>query len=373
MKVVISGYVGKKITGIGRNIISLLNNSLEPIQFVIYVPYDMITDFHFENKNIIVKSYKVSKFSSIKNLIWTTFVFPHMVKKEKADLALIPNFTLLLRKPVPTFVIMHDLIEFNVKNKFSKLKMFYRTKIADPITAKKADGIITVSQNSKKDIVHFLKVKEDKIFVIYDGVDRSIFKKTKLDEKSKTIFKKWGLDKYYILYVGTIDYPGKNSLNIIKAFEQLKLKKAYNGKCVLAGMPGTNYDFVIDYAKKSKCCDDILFLGYVDDSLLPYLYSNCDVFCFVSLYEGFGIPPLEALSCGAKVVASNNSSLPEVMGNCGLLVNPLSIEEIESGIKESLVSKEIDMNEINKHLSKFDWKLLGKQFSNLLIDWKQKK
>ena len=131
MKVVVSGYVGKKITGIGRNLISLLDNVDPNNQYIIYTNFDMVDEFKFKNSNVIVKPYNVSKNLSFKNLLWTTFVFPRKVKKEKADVALIPNFTFLLYKHRPTVLIMHDLIEFNVKNKFSKKKMFSRTKIAE--------------------------------------------------------------------------------------------------------------------------------------------------------------------------------------------------------------------------------------------------
>ena len=147
MKVVVSGYIGKKITGIGRNLENLLNNSKGTIQYIVYTNYDMLNEFDFTNKNVEMKTYNVSKNSSMKNLLWTTFVFPFKVLHEKADIALIPYFTLLLLKFKPTVVIMHDLIEFNIPNKFSKLKMFYRTKLADPITAKMSNKIITVSQN----------------------------------------------------------------------------------------------------------------------------------------------------------------------------------------------------------------------------------
>lgn len=118
MKVVISGYIGKKITGIGRNLICLLDNASSDNDYIIYTNEDMKDEFKFNNPHVTVKTYPVSKMSSIKNLIWTTFKFPRVVKREKADVALIPNFTLLLFKHCPTVVIIHDLIEFNVAFNF---------------------------------------------------------------------------------------------------------------------------------------------------------------------------------------------------------------------------------------------------------------
>lgn len=365
MKVVVSGYVGKKITGIGRNLMCLLDNASSGNKYIIYTNEDMRDDFKFNNPNVTIKTYKVSKTDSLGNLLWTTFVFPFVVLKEKADKALIPNFTLLLLKFRPTIVIMHDLIEFNVPDKFSPKKMFYRTKLADPITAKRANHIITVSENSKRDIVKFLRVPEKKLTVIYNGVDQNKFHKMK-SERAEEVLKKrsWPLD--FMLYAGTVDHPGKNAMGVIKAFEKLKDENKYMGSLVLAGMPGSGYDIVESYVKNSKWNKDIIFTGFVTDEELIALYSKCKVFCFLSLYEGFGIPPLEALACGAKVVVSDSSSLPEVVGNVGITVDPLKLDEIVNAIIKSMEQNDENHAEnIKNHLKKYDWKNLSTDFEKV--------
>lgn len=371
MKVVISGYIGKKITGIGRNLISLLDNSSSDIQYIIYTNEDMKDELRFKNPCVTVKTYPVSKMSSMKNLLWTTFRFPGVVKKEKADLALIPNFTLLLFKHRPTVVIIHDLIEFNVKNKFSPKKMFYRTKIADPLMVKRSDKIITVSENSKKDIMKFLKAPEKKITVVYNGVDQEKFHKTE-DVQALKILEKRGWPKNFLLYAGTIDHPGKNAMAVIKAFENLKKSGKYEGQLVLAGMPGSGYEAVKEYADNSEYREEIVFTGFVTDDELVALYSKCDTFVFVSLYEGFGIPPLEALSCGAKVVVSNTSSLPEVVGDVGITVNPSNIEEITDAVYKSIQKGEDDSYkaQVMEHLTKYDWRNLSSKFEGVLRNGK---
>lgn len=365
MKVVISGYIGKKITGIGRNLISLIDNSSSDVEYVVYTNYDMHDDLVFENKNVTVKYFNVSKMSSMKNLLWTTFVFPFKVLKEKADKALIPNFTLLLFKFKPTIVIMHDLIEFNVPDKFSKKKMFYRTKLADPITAKRANHIITVSENSKRDIMKFLGINGDKLTVVYNGVDQKKFRKMDTNI-AKTVLQKrdWPLD--FILYAGTIDHPGKNAMGVIKAFERLKDEGYFDGSLVLAGMPGSGHEIVDEYVKNSKWNKSIVLTGFVTDKELIALYSECKAFCFLSLYEGFGIPPLEALSCGANVIVSNTSSLPEVVGNVGITVDPLKEDDVVEGIKRILL-QDFDKHkrDVGEHLKKYDWKNLSKQFESV--------
>lgn len=368
MKVVVSGYVGKKITGIGRNIISLLENSSSNNKYIIYTNMDMAESFANIGRNVVVKTYNISKNSSIGNLLWTTFVFPFMVLREKADVALIPNFTLLLMKFRPTVVIMHDLIEFNVPRKFSKLKMFYRTKLADPITASMADKIITDSVNSKNDIMKFLRVKESKIYVVYNGVNREKFTRASVDECKKVLYRReWPCN--FILYAGTIDHPGKNVISVVKAYEELRNKEEYHGGLILAGMPGFGSEFVKEYIVQSKYKKEIFLTGYITDNELIALYSSCDVFCFLSLYEGFGIPPLEALSCGAPVVVSNTSSLPEVVGEVGKKVDPKNINAICSAIRSFLNEDryyENHINQITKHLDDYDWHKLSNKFNNVL-------
>lgn len=368
MKVVISGYVGKKITGIGRNLICLLDNVSSDNEYVIYTNQDMKDEFKFNNPNVTVKTYPVTKMSSMKNLLWTTFIFPLVVKKEKADVALIPNFTLLLFKYRPTVVIIHDLIEFNVKNKFSPKKMFYRTKIADPLMVKRSDKIITVSENSKRDLIKFLQAPEDKITVIYNGVDQQKFHRME-SAKAEEILKAKGWPTDFILYAGTIDHPGKNAIAVVKAFEELKRSGKYDGNCILAGMPGSGFEFVEDYVNRSEYKANIVITGFVSDEELVALYSKCATFVFVSLYEGFGIPPLEALACGADVVVSNSSSLPEVVGKLGITVDPLNESAVREAILKS-INGNSDKNyfqDLNEHLKNYNWNDLSKKFENVLV------
>lgn len=367
MRVVVSGYVGKKITGIGRNLIELLSYTDKNNTYIVYVNEDMKDEFANMESNVIVKTYSVSKNSSMGNLLWTSFVFPLIALKKKANVALIPNFTFLLFKFKPTVVIMHDLIEFNVSNKFSPLKMFYRTKIADPITAKHATKLITVSNNSKSDIEKYLSVPSDKISVVFNGVDKEKFYPD-TDECAKKKLAELGVTNDYLLYVGTVDHPGKNALGVIRAFEVLRQDNSFKGSLVIAGMPGAGYEVVSDYIEQSKYSSDIILLGYVTDDELRILYSGTACFCFLSLYEGFGIPPLEALACGAKVLVSNTSSLPEVVGSIGVTTNPSDLSDIVEELRIVLKEEKRPFSEYLSHLRYYDWAVLSTRFESVLKD-----
>lgn len=369
MKIIVSGYVGKRITGIGGNLINLLNRiNREDMKFVVYTNFDMVEDLRFDNPNVIVKTYKISRENSLGNLLWTTFILPIMAVKEKADITLITNFTFLLIPIRPTVIFIHDMIEFRIPDKQSKLRVFYRTKLAVPISARNAARIVTVSQNSKKDIQELLNIDCKKIDYVSNGIDRNKF--YKLDEKKALeVLSKKGWIPPFILFVGTIDHPGRNLINLIKAFETLEDSKKYDGKLILVGRKGKGADIVEDYIYRSKYRDNIIITGYISDDELKALYSLCSVFCYISLYEGFGMPPLEALASGARVVVSNTSSLPEAVGNVGIKVDPLDVNDITDAIYKVLITHVDDnyQKQVEEHLSRYSWKNGANQLADVLI------
>ena len=368
MRVVVSGYVGKKITGIGRSLINWLNGIDDSdIEFIVYTNEDMKDDLMFKNKNIKVKTYKVSRNNPIGNLLWTTFLLPLKALKEKADVTLITNFTLLLLPVKPTVIFLHDMTDYKVPFQQSKLRTFYRTRLAIPISAKNAKRIVTVSKNSQKDIVEILNIDPKKIRFVYNGIDRNFF--SRMDtELSKAILSKRGWMAPYIVYVGTIDHPVRNLLRLMRAFENLLDKGIFDGSLLLAGRPGKGYDIVADYAGKSRYKDRIILTGYISDEELKAMYSCCSAFCYLSLYEGFGMPPVEALSCGARVVVSNTSSLPEAVGDVGIKVDPKDVKEIENAIKFAVSQPYTEeyMADVERHLAQFSWETEAKKLAAIL-------
>lgn len=369
MKVIVSGYVGRRITGIGRSLINWLSEiKRDDIQFVVYTNEDMEKDLVFHNPNVTVKTYGISRENSIGNLLWTTFILPIMAIKENADVTLITNFTLLLFPVKPTVIFLHDMTEYRVPEKQSKLRVFYRTKLAIPLSARNAKTIITVSQNSAKDIKEILHVQDEKLKFVYNGVDRNHFSKMNCEEAYSVLSSKnW--DAPFILFVGTIDHPGRNIINLIKAYESLCETKSYSGKLILAGRDGKGAEIVKEYINKSKYKKDIIVTGYITDEELLAFYSSCDAFCYLSLYEGFGMPPVEAMSCGAHVIVSNTSSLPEAVGDVGMTINPNDVNDIKDALLKTINNKEdvSYISKVDKHLAKFSWKTEAERLGDILI------
>ncbi|MEY4504675.1 MAG: hypothetical protein RL154_971 [Pseudomonadota bacterium] len=190
---------------------------------------------------------------------------------------------------------------------------------------KRTDRIITGSEFTKQEIIKYLNYSADKIDVIYHGVDHSVF----YPSNEITL----DLPKKYILAVGSIE-PRKNLINLLKAYDTFDAEFKNEYKLILVGFKGWNNSDIMSIIEKNKT--NIIYLGYINDNELREVYSRASVFVYPSLYEGFGIPPLEAMACGTAVVVSNVSSLPEACGDSALYINPLCIDEIIAAIKSIL-------------------------------------
>ncbi len=364
MKIAVSGYVGPITTGVGRtliNIISRCSRSVNNNKYYLFCNYDN-KDFDIicKKPGIIRKTYNISRKSPLLNLFWHQIIYQLRLLWEHYDVSYIPNATLLLWKVCPTVIVIHDLIEYNVPKKFNHLRMLYR-KVAYPLSARKADCIITVSQNSKKDIVKYCKVPQEKVKVIYNGIDYN-FKP--LDKsKTKSILERYSVDYSYILYVGTIDHPGKNSVSLIKAFKIL-LKKYSHFKLVLIGTPGFGFEYIKKEILNLGIKNKVVFPGYVNDEDLVGFYNGATVFALLSLYEGFGLPLIEAMACGTPVIAANTSCLSEIVGNAGFLVDPYDINKIAEKIEILISKEEIRHKMIQKgyeQANKFSWEKAAEQ------------
>jgi glycosyltransferase involved in cell wall biosynthesis len=221
---------------------------------------------------------------------------------------------------------------------------------------KNASLIIAISDNTKSDIMKYLRIPEDKIRTIYCGVGDE-FRKIEDNHHLKSGLRGIGVDYPYLFYLGTLE-PRKNVEKLIEAFIRLKKEKRINEKLVVAGMQGWGYQHVFNKVASSNIEKDIIFTGFVSNEFLPFLYNGASAFVYPSLYEGFGLPVLEAMACGVPVVTSNVSSLPEVAGNVAVLINPYSVDELADGIWRILSDEDLRNGCITKGMERaksFTW------------------
>ena len=197
-----------------------------------------------------------------------------------------------------------------------------------------ADRIITISEFSKREIMDLLSVPEERIAVIPCAAHC-----TDVLESFDSLSAKYGIRRPYLLYVGTIE-PRKNLVRLLRAFELLKVRDHIPHQLVLAGGRGWNTEEFDTALAASSVKDSIIQTGYITESEKNTLYQNAEVFVFPSVYEGFGIPPLEAMHWACPVVAADAESLPEVVGDAAVLVNPLDEESIAEGIRKLLTDTE---------------------------------
>jgi len=227
-------------------------------------------------------------------------------------------------------------------------------------SAMQADRIIAISQNTKKDLVEYFNVCDDRIDVIPLAA-RTDFHPRSMREVQTFVTERWGLDKPYLLSVGTVE-PRKNLKHLIRVYCALPEELRSQYPLVIAGGGGWLSSDIYQWILKMGAESSIRFLGYVDLDL-PWLYCGATCFIYPSLYEGFGMPPLEAMASGIPVITSNTSSLPEVAGDAALLVDPQSDEELRSAITKVVSDPTLRQTMSDKGLDqarKFSWKQIAR-------------
>lgn len=259
--------------------------------------------------------------------------------------------------PCPLVVTIHDIAYEYFPDQFLKDDL-YKLRNWTKQSIKKAAKIIAVSESTKKDIIKFYDVDKNKIAVVHNGYDKNRFHKQVKPNKSVLSSLGVSSDKY-LLYVGTIQ-PRKNVLKLVQAFHILKKNNEYKGKLVIAGNPGWMSDKIIKGIRSSEYINDIIISGYVAQNDLPTLYKSADAFILPSLYEGFGIPILESMACGTPVAVSNNSSLPEVVGNAGELFDPNDPQDISKAILKVLKNPRSYTQKGYKLITNFSWEKTAK-------------
>jgi glycosyltransferase involved in cell wall biosynthesis len=300
-----------------------------------------------DNSNTKIHPIKNYRF---KRIFLENIILPKYLHKKKYLLYHSPHYVLPLFLKSPSVLTIHDLITLDFPQYCKNDSVLY-FKLLLARSIKNATKIIAVSETVKNDIIRHYPIAKDKVRVIYHGIN-PIFRKT----INKTVIDKYSIPEQYILFVGNIE-PKKNIERLIKAFDILKRTTNFTHKLVITGKKEWKCKSVFETIADLKMESEIIFTGYVPEEDLPAIYSMSDLFVFPSLYEGFGIPPLEAMACEVPVITSNKGALPEITGGNCVLVDPYNIKEITNAMQHLLIDKYLR----NKNIE--DGKAWVKQFS----------
>ena len=259
---------------------------------------------------------------------------PLVLRRERPDVFHAPHYVLPAAVTCRSVVTIHDCIHLMFPQYLPNKMAYAYARAAMWTAVKRSDRILTVSEASKRDILHFFNVAPEKIVVVYNAIDDH-FWLTPPDEEVARVRERYQLDHEFILYVGNIK-PHKNLVRLIDAFGELRRTGFEDLKLLIIGDEISKLPSLRRAVHGHKLHKHVRFLGYVSDDTLRVLYRLASLFVFPSLYEGFGLPPLEAMASGTPVVTSNQSSLPEVMGDAAVLVDPYDVGSIVEGMRRVL-------------------------------------
>lgn len=300
--------------------------------------------------------------------------YPSLARKDRLDAFYSADYLgPVLPMPCRTVITVHDLIPIV----YPRVTRFQHRLVGNcllPRTIRNAAAVVSVSEATKQDILRHILIPKSKIKVIYEGKNKAFHPRDRDDRRIRAIRSRYGIgDDPYFLSLGISD-PKKNGKNIVRAFSETVKRSEKRCTLVLAGNTGHGASSLERMANELRIRDKVLFPGFVSDEHLPLLMSGARGLCFPSLYEGFGLPVLEAMACGCPVITSNVSSLPEIAGNAALLVDPGDVGQLshamerllhEDGLYEDLRARGITRSE------DFSWEQAAEELLDLLTATEQ--
>lgn len=295
---------------------------------------------------------------AVKNIAWHQIELPRLARQLRLDVLHVPSYRRLLwPQPCAMVATIHDLAPFRLPKKYDWKRMLYGRVVVRRL-ARRQDEIIAVSQATANDLRTFFGLPQDQVTVIHNGLDHARFTPGNRAEARELVARRHGVHQPFFLYVSRLEHPAKNHARLIEAFNWFKLATRSPWQLVLAGADWHGAEAIHALIRRSPFSMDIISPGFVPDGDLPRWYHAAEVFVYPSLFEGFGLPPLEAMACGCPVLAATEGALGEVVGKAVEPVDPRSIPDIarqlehlagDDALRERLRAVGIT------HARRFDW------------------
>lgn len=313
-------------------------------------------DLGIENKS----NFKIISLSALNRFTWNLFTLPRYLRDHAVDIYHTQYITpFFVSRKIKIITTIHD-VSFRVFPRYIRFSDRFFLNMLIPLSLRRADKIIAVSKFTRDEIIRWYpRVSASKIEVAYNAISENFFHEDCSFETLESVRKKYKLPSEFILYLGTMQ-PRKNIPALIEAYAQLR-KKIPEIKLVIGGKKdGHNFDFGIDKKIKKYFLEkDVIFPGYIDEKDKPALFRLSCVFCFPSLYEGFGVPIIEAMASGTPVIASNIPAHKEIAGESALFFNPESSKDLEEKLYQVCTDKTLQNSLKEKgeiQIQKFSWK-----------------
>ena len=355
MKIAIStSVIQRGKTGVAQYVFALVRSLLAHAhehEFYLLVLEQDMPLFAFAAGKVKIVPVAEKWRSAVKNIFWHQFVLPSWLKREGIDVLHVPSYRRMVwRAPCATVSTIHDLAPFHVKGKYDLARMLYGKVVVKQL-ARRQDAIVAVSTHTAQDIERFFGVPMQDQSIVLNGLDHARFNPGEASRPKE-------LDAPYFLYVSRLEHPAKNHTRLIEAFNRFKARTSSPWLLALGGGDWHGADVIHAAAQASPFAKDIRFLGFVPDAALPNLYRSAGAMVYPSLFEGFGMPPIEAMACGCPVISSDAGSLAEVVADAALIIDPLSVDSIESALVDIASNEVIRQRLISAgfvNAKRFDW------------------
>jgi glycosyltransferase involved in cell wall biosynthesis len=298
---------------------------------------------------------------TLSRLIWDLRGVGRRAAADSLDVFWGPCFSLPGLSQASSVVAVYDLAFMHFSNAYDRRTRLWH-RIITTRSARRAAAVMTISESSRRDIVRDLGVPAERVYVVPLACDEQFRPVPSEDAASDAVLERLGIRRPFLLSVSQIT-PRKNLAHLVRVYGELRRSQRISHQLVLAGANGWLCGDVHEAVRQERLKDDVVFTGAVSDCELLLLYNTADVFVYPSLYEGFGLPPLEAMSCGLPVIASNSSSLPEVVGDAAVLVSPVDGTALGAAIVRVLGDRQF-RNELSERgrerASQFSWARSGR-------------
>ena len=318
-------------SGVGQHVLALVRALLPHAprhEFTLFVLEQDLPLFAFAQGAMQIVPVAERHRPPLRDILWHQLELPTLARIHRLDVLHVPSYRRMLwRKPCALVATIHDLAPFRLPKKYDMLRMFYGRVVVRQL-ARRQDHIVAVSRDTANDITRYFRVPPARLTVVHNGLAHDRFSPDGAARDRAALAQKHGLTPPFFLYVSRLEHPAKNHARLIAAFNRFKTESPSPWQLVLCGSDWHGAEVIHDLVRRSPFAPDIRLMGFVADADLPAWYRAATVFVYPSLFEGFGLPPLEAMACGCPVLASSLGAVGEVCADAAVTANPLDVDDL---------------------------------------------